>query len=421
MKRWFRSQRGNVLLFTTALALPLMLIFAGLGNDLAYFGVVDNELQRTVDSAALAGAGKLGFDATVFPTVRQFAQDFGKANPNRLPSGPTVTLTYTTENNPSDDIVLGIWDPTEPPATRFTPSLNASRVNAVRCQTFSQNLTIPTFFLRLLGLASLPVAAQATAVNGPPAQVSDGQCLFPMAVSDQPFADGDGYGKVGCGQPVSWKSPAIDNTATWANIDPGQLTQTGNRTPGARLTRDAIAAAFSGTCNTPFVAQQDSIGVQGGEIASALADISQCIPGPGTGCKGFFNTKFNDGTTHTVTDSNGVETYNGPGWRVVVPVVAFSSTGPDNGSGAPRLILTYSCAVIVQVINNGWCGVANNRPGNPYPWESECPPPNGTAAKKDPDLNAIYMFFDCCTYNDVPPVTGPAPPAALTTRLRLVQ
>lgn len=73
--RWARDQRGSVLLFTTILVVPLMIIIGGLAIDLAYYGAVDDELQRTMDAAALAGAGKLGFNDTFFPAARPWARD----------------------------------------------------------------------------------------------------------------------------------------------------------------------------------------------------------------------------------------------------------------------------------------------------------------------------------------------------------
>jgi len=35
-----------------------------------------------MEAAALAGAGKLGFNDTVFPTARQFARQYGQLNPH---------------------------------------------------------------------------------------------------------------------------------------------------------------------------------------------------------------------------------------------------------------------------------------------------------------------------------------------------
>jgi Flp pilus assembly protein TadG len=63
----FTNRRGNILLFTVILILPLMLVFAGLTSDLAYFGSVDNDLQRAMDAAALAVRGSSGSARTIFP------------------------------------------------------------------------------------------------------------------------------------------------------------------------------------------------------------------------------------------------------------------------------------------------------------------------------------------------------------------
>ena len=71
-----------------------------------------------------------------------------------------------TLNDANGNIVLGIWNAGT--FTRWNPLnlLEANQVNAVRCQI---QTTIPTSFLRLLGINTLPVAANAIAVSNPPA------------------------------------------------------------------------------------------------------------------------------------------------------------------------------------------------------------------------------------------------------------
>src|SRR6476659_8518787 len=134
--RWLRDQRGSILLFTTILVVPLMIILGGLAMDMAYYGTVDDELQRAMDAASLAGAGKLGFDSSAFPTVRNFAQSYASANRYKV---GTISLGLNTANDPAGNIVLGIWS-----GGTFTPSLDGSKVNAVRCQ---YSTTVPTSFL----------------------------------------------------------------------------------------------------------------------------------------------------------------------------------------------------------------------------------------------------------------------------------
>src|SRR4029453_17339422 len=76
------NERGNVLLFS----FPLLVFLLGMGGfaiDFAYQAAARTELQRTIDAAALAGAGKLGFDDTVFPAARANARQYGILNPTR--------------------------------------------------------------------------------------------------------------------------------------------------------------------------------------------------------------------------------------------------------------------------------------------------------------------------------------------------
>jgi hypothetical protein len=102
-----------------------------------------------MDASALAGAGQLGFNDSVFPTVRQEAGRFADLNPSRVGA---VTLDPNPANDPNGDIVLGVWD-----GATFTPSLDGIQVNAVSTQYATE---VPTSFLRILGFNTLPVSAR---------------------------------------------------------------------------------------------------------------------------------------------------------------------------------------------------------------------------------------------------------------------
>src|SRR5437870_1422063 len=157
LRRWLWNEKGNVLIFTTVLVVPLMIIFGGLALDLAHLGTADDEVQRSLDAAALAGAGKLGFDSSAFPAARSWAQNYALLNPLRKAGATqaTINLNLNTPNAANGDIVLGIWN-----GSSFTPSLDGTQVNAVLCR---YQTTIPMTFLRLLGFTSLPVAGEAIA------------------------------------------------------------------------------------------------------------------------------------------------------------------------------------------------------------------------------------------------------------------
>lgn len=413
-----REQRGSILLFVTVLVVPLMIIIAGLAMDLSYYGTVDDELQRAMDASALAGAGKLGFDGSAFAGARQAAQDYATSNPYRAENAAKQMTTDTFTQNPgnadSGNIVLGIWNG----ATRtFTPSLNGNFVNAVKCQYAS---SIPTSFLKLIGLSSLSTAAQATAISAPPATLCPGCCPFPIGVTKCAFLTGGVFGAQGCGQPVSTFTSATVNTAAWINT-----TGTGN--PSASATQAAITAVANGAACNSTLQSGGQVGANNGMQQSVFDSLAQCNgnncnSGPGT--QGYFIDKFNSATTYTVYDKDHNITYSGHGWEVFVPVIDTACPpGPINGN---HQILTFSRLVITQVIDHGYCAVQNHwrvpgypDPGNP--WDANCPPPNGgPTGTRDANLNAIFGFYSCAT-TDAQPTPIPAPRTALATKVKLVR
>ena len=419
-----RNQRGSILLFTTALVVPLMIMIAGLAMDLAYFGTVDDEIQRSMDAAALAGAGKLGFDSSAFPGARLAAVEYATKNPYRAENAAkqitTSTFTQNAGNADNGNIVLGIWNGGTQnvvidgnlllPRT-FTPSVNGAYVNAVKCQYAS---SIPTSFLKLIGLNSLSTAAQATAISTPPATLCPGCCPLGIGVTKCAFQDpGGNFGSQGCGQPVSTFTSATVNTAAWINT-------TGTGTPSAQATQAAITAAATGATCSSTLQTGGQVGANNGmqqSVFSSLADCSgnNCKDTPGT--QGYFIDKFNTGPSYTVRDYNENITYQGHGWEVFVAVIDTSCPpGPITGD---HKILTFSRLVITQVIDHGYCAVVNRNSPYGNSWDSYCPTPNGTGTR-DANLNAIFGYFSCAPI-DALPTPIPAPRTALATKLKLVQ
>jgi len=395
--RWLRDQRGSILLFTTVLVVPLMLIIGGLALDLAYYGTVDDELQRSMDAAALAGAGKLGFDDSVFPTVRSFAQNY--ASINHFKSG-TISLNLNTANTPTGNIVLGIWN-----AGTFTPSLDGSKVNAVRCQ---YSTTVPTSFLRLIGLNSLSAAASAVAVSNPPITPGCGTPILPIAVVPCAFKDagtGAFNNSNGCGTGLSWissnkicnnspGSPQSCNSAAWASLDGTNWTQ--------QQIKDAITNAGSANpaCNVTVGAGQNTWTDNGmvQPIFNLLRDT--------------FTTKRTSTLAGgDITRADGTVIYQAGwgGWETGVMLISTSCPpGPITGS---KQILTYSKFVVTQIFDqNSQCIVKPNM-------DPQAAPYCGT---KDPSLRAVFGYFRCDQLGEVATL-DPVPRAALATRLRLVR
>jgi len=402
--RWLRDQRGSILLFTTILVVPLMIIFGGLAMDMAYYGTVDDEIQRAMDSAALAGAGKLGFDSSAFPTVRSYAQTY--ATVNKFKTG-TISLSANTSNDPAGNIVLGIWN-----AGAFTPSLDGSRVNAVRCQ---YQTTVQTSFLRLVGINTLSAGAQAVAIANPPATPGCGTPILPIAVVPCAFQDagtGAFTNSNGCGTSLAFISssnsndcndPSVSqfcNTAAWTTLDGTQ--------PNAPNVKSQIENAGSATptCNvTTSSGQTTTLGNgmgQGPEFGTLkqqfLANRTATLPG-GDILKA-------DGTV-AYAATNG-------GWETGVMIVQANCGGPALPLSGDHQVLTYSKFVITQVLDatggTKGCAVSPN------------PDPQASVYCTDPKSGwrAVFGYFRCDQLGQMATL-DPVPRAALATRLRLVR
>jgi Flp pilus assembly protein TadG len=407
-----RDQRGTVLLFVTTFMVGL-LAMAGLATDISYLVTAKKELRRSMDAASLAGAGKLGFDDTVFPTVRQFSQDFAGLNPFRQPGGGTISLNLNTGNAANGDIVLGIWNG----VTRtFTPSLDGTIVNAVLCRV---STTIPTSFLRVLGLTSLPVDAWAIAVSDPPATVPPTGCVLPMGVTScsyvAPPGSPSGFNSLGCGQPITFISSSGaapgtaggTNTGVWINL-------AGAGAPSTPSLVSAINAAASGTCSGTSLTVGDPVGVNNG-MAQPVFDALETA----------FVSQYNQSGILTVYGPNQTVTYQGKGWEVYVALISDqplpnppSQCPPRPISGSDWRVVGWTRFVMTQVIRNQQAGQPRCVVDNPNDWNSL---PLCSDPTLHPSLRALFGFFDCTSFDVVNPIVEPGPRAALADRVRLVQ
>lgn len=397
MRRWARDQRGSILLFTTILVVPLMIIIGGLAMDLAYYGAVDDELQRTMDAAALAGAGKLGFNDTYFPAARQWARDYALLNPYRT---GTVNLNLNTANTPGGNIVLGIWN-----GSTFAPSLDGTKVNAVQCRFAT---AVPTSFLRVIGINSLNSGAMAIAWAAQPATTPPNACVFPVGLSSCFFG---GPTSLGCGATVSFISSSDSsavgaNTAAWVNLLPGA---TNINNPAVT---SQVQAAVNGSCNGTALNQGDSVPASNGEMNSIINYLMTEFPQ-------IYSSSPPD---ITVLNQDGSTAYSGHGWEVHVPVIDTGGNCPPGAVNGSQQIVGWTRFVITQILNsNGNCAVANHWAGNP--WDAHCfASKNGTATSLPPGWagqKGIFGYYDC-QYNPAPPAPTPGPITA-TAKLKLVR
>jgi Flp pilus assembly protein TadG len=411
----FRDSRGSVMVFTM-LAIIFLLVVGGLAVDFAYQFVVDNELERAMDAAALAGAGKLGFDDTAFPTARQFARDFAANNAYRI---GTINLALNTNNaytgslasmaSPYGDVVLGVWDPGKPAGVgggkRFEPSNDGTRVNAVWCR---YKTTIPTTLFRLWGITNMTVGAQAFATANPPQLPPPDACIFPLGLCDTPF---NGPTSAGCSTVVSFisssgNSNVGENTAAWV-APSGEADAAGG---WGDYLKNYIASLTGGACNGSSQAVGNNLDVNNGMIQAVFDAL-----------KDVFIQKYNESSSDPILlkDSAGNTVYSGQGWKIAVPVIGCSG-GAISGT---KEIVGWTTFAMTQVINKGDCAVANHKPDpplEPNPWDPKCNA-NGTAGgAAAKSFRGLYGYY-VCEISPQPPVPTPTPRTALATKLRIVQ
>ena len=97
-QRWhLRNQRGSVMIFTL-LAIVALLMMGGMAVDLAHQFAMRGEIQRSMDAAALAGAGKIAYvgGGALPAAVRNYAVTFASKNASRNGS---ITLDPNTANS----------------------------------------------------------------------------------------------------------------------------------------------------------------------------------------------------------------------------------------------------------------------------------------------------------------------------------
>ncbi|MFQ5656691.1 MAG: pilus assembly protein TadG-related protein [Candidatus Methylomirabilales bacterium] len=432
-----KDQRGTVLVFTIII-LVFLLVMGGIAIDLAYHAAARGELQRSMDAASLAGAGKLAFDDTVFVEARQFAQQYASLNAYRV---GTINLDLNSDASgfnlaSNGDIVLGVWQgvadgvvcipsPDESSCATtacFTPFNDGTVVNAVCTQYTTQ---IPTSFLRLLGFNTLQVSAHAIATSNPLLTPPESTCIFPIGLSDCVYEGGAfASNSLGCGAAATMMSssgkgpgnePGASNTAVWVSLDPCS-DGIGCTTPSAPETRDAVQAAGDGSCSVPeeSLAAGEYLGTNNGMQQMVFDTLEEN-----------FIAEYNNGETYTVTaplpvDQGGGEivTYEGPGWEVFVPVLGTSDEGcPPQAITGPQEIVNWTKMVITQVINRGECAVSNPADTNTL---SLCDPTDPNYEEPVPQLRGVFGYYSCETF-EAPPNPEPVPRSALSTRLRLVR
>ena len=155
-----------------------LLAMVGFAIDIAYQMAAIGELERSMEAAALAGAGKLGFNDTVFPTARQLAQQYAAAeSAPEPPFGSLINLEPEHRNAAErQHRARHLGRRRVQPLARRAPSSTRSAASSRR--------TIQTSFLRLLGIQTLPISASGDRDSRTRRPTLRRQtCMFPIGLS----------------------------------------------------------------------------------------------------------------------------------------------------------------------------------------------------------------------------------------------
>jgi hypothetical protein len=178
-----RQRERGVSLYLVALGLIVLMGAAGLGVDLATLYVARNEAQRAADAAALAGASKFGGTAVASglmtaiqaePLAAQQASQVGNTNliigrnPDLDPENFPLAGSGSSSCPPPTGGSGGCFDFTNPNDPQITVVIRKR---------------MPTYFMRVLGVKSVPISVKAVAeaytaqgTTGPSTSV---KCLKP--------------------------------------------------------------------------------------------------------------------------------------------------------------------------------------------------------------------------------------------------
>ena len=205
MKR--KNESGNALVFT-ALALTVLLGFAGLAVDMGALRYEKRLQQSAADAAALAGASNLGFGGITSGAQSASAAngfpDNGGGQASNCGSGAVVgTVCVEVLNPPAAETVNGIAIPAGP----HTGDSNYVEVLVTAVQ--------PTYFMKALGINSETITARAVATNL--SGGTGGGCLYTLG---PPSSSVEG---------VNINGSAVLNATTCGIVDNGNFNTKGNK------------------------------------------------------------------------------------------------------------------------------------------------------------------------------------------------
>ena len=160
------AKRRGAISVLAAVMMAMILSLVALSIDLGYLMMVETELQRSADSAAMAACWDLYNDdenlANEIADARSTAEYFTSMNPI---CAKAATVDRNESNSPSGDVVVGYLTNPSDPACPMTFG-NPDRFNSVQVtvrKSSTRNGEAPLFFARIFGQNSQAMQATATA------------------------------------------------------------------------------------------------------------------------------------------------------------------------------------------------------------------------------------------------------------------
>lgn len=350
------KNKGQVLVLF-ALSLIVILGFAALAIDVAYFYHTKNQLQGAADAAALAGAAELDGTANTNQAVAIF-KTYSFAYKNTAAKSPVVLET-------ASDITIGYWNGTDVVSPSGNQISNAVKVRARR-STGSPGGPITTFFGKIFGIDYVNISVTAIAAKPAKGTINLAFCTEACS-SAPPFTSYSAIPLILGGPKVlkpgnSGGSNAVppDQQLAWANLANQPSTST-------NALREAICTgpSYKDVCDE--------------NLYSTMASPSPLLP-----ClkSVFLDPNYDEAAKEVkflpYSGVNAVQQI----WWVVIPVVDFDYC-PVTVQGAlsePKKVVQYAVARVIGV----------------------CPDPdmNPQAPCKDPLPSSNNLICDVQKYKD---------------------
>lgn len=277
------NEKGATIV-VVAIALVVILGFAGLALDVGYWYLVRNELQNAADAGALAGAQVLYINngTQINPGVSQVATGVASQNPSE--GGVTVvssverghwsfaTRTFTSREGTAMQPV-NLWDVTSAQLDADLNFINAVRVVTERRVDSGTGRPAEPFFARLFGIQGFQIQAEAVAYIGFAGTLEPLTADQPIAICRESLLINNAYScSVGrmINSGASQNSAITGETGGWTDFN-----QAGNPCQGG-TNANAVRDLVCGSGNPNPLVLGANMAAQGGEISTAFQRLVSC-------------------------------------------------------------------------------------------------------------------------------------------------